>query len=106
MKMYQFKQKRNANFKRFLLANFRATVNHTGRLEGLNLSIAWGGGAYTTPLPLKKALENRYRIKMHNHRPIFQRQLIVALVTNKLRAILDFFYTDRTFYRPVPYPMH
>ncbi len=43
---------------------------------------------------------------MHNHRPIFQRQLIVALVTNKLRAILDFFYTDRTFYRPVPYPMH
>ena len=30
LKMYQFKQKRNTNFKRFLMANFRATVNHKG----------------------------------------------------------------------------
>ena len=30
----------------------------------------------------------------------------VALVIKKLWAILDFFYTLRTFYRPVPYPMH
>ena len=29
----------------------------------------------------------------------------VALVKKKLWAILDFFYTDRTFYRPVPYPI-
>ena len=30
----------------------------------------------------------------------------VALVIKKLWAILDFFYTPQTFYRPVPYPMH
>ena len=30
----------------------------------------------------------------------------VALVTKKLWAIIVFFYTDRTFYRPVYYPMH
>ena len=30
----------------------------------------------------------------------------VALVIKKLWAILDFLYTDQTFYRPVPYHMH
>ena len=30
----------------------------------------------------------------------------LALVTKKLWAILNFFNTDRTFYRPVPNPMH
>ena len=30
----------------------------------------------------------------------------VALVTKNLWAILVFFYTDRTFYRPVPSRMH
>ena len=29
----------------------------------------------------------------------------VALVTKKLRAILDFFYTDQTFYRTVSYAL-
>ena len=31
--------------------------------------------------------------------------LICSLVINKLWANLDFFYTLRTFYHPVPYPM-
>jgi len=30
----------------------------------------------------------------------------VALFTKKLWAILDFFFTDRTFFRPVPYPVN
>ena len=30
----------------------------------------------------------------------------VALVIKKLWAILEIFYTLRTFYRPAPYPMH
>ena len=30
----------------------------------------------------------------------------VALVIKKLWDILDFFYTLRTFNRPVPFPMH
>ena len=30
----------------------------------------------------------------------------VDLVTKKLWAILNFLYTDRTFNRPVPNPMH
>ena len=30
----------------------------------------------------------------------------VALVTEKLWAILDFFFTDRTFFRPVSYPIN
>ena len=30
----------------------------------------------------------------------------VALVIKKFWGILDFFYTLRTFYRPVPYPVH
>ena len=30
----------------------------------------------------------------------------VVLVTKKFGAILDFFFTDRTFYRPLPYPMN
>ena len=30
----------------------------------------------------------------------------VALVIKKLWAILDFFFTHRTFYLPVSYPMH
>ena len=30
----------------------------------------------------------------------------VAWLQKKLWAILDFLYTDRTFYSPVPYPMH
>ena len=48
----------------------------------------------------------------HVSTPIFQGLLknivfrSVALVIKKLRAILDFFYTLRTFYRPVPNPMH
>ena len=29
----------------------------------------------------------------------------VALVIKKLLDILDFFYTLKTFYRPVPYPL-
>ena len=30
----------------------------------------------------------------------------VALVRKKLWAILDFFPTDRTFFRPMPYPVN
>ena len=33
---------------------------------GLNLCIAWGG----------EALENSYRVEMHDHSPIFQGQII------------------------------
>ena len=36
----------------------------------------------------------------------FQKYRSVALVTKKLWAILDFFFTDRTFFRPVPYPIN
>ena len=56
---------------------------------------------------------------MHVHSPIFVthvsifqglfKNLVyrsVALVIKKLWAILDFLYTDQTFYRPVPYHMH
>ena len=42
---------------------------------------------------LKKALENRHRVEMHAHSPIYYGQLKerkkIALVTNKLWAILD-----------------
>ena len=47
----------------------------------------------------------------HVSTPIFQglfKNIVfrsVALVIKKLWAILDFFYTLQTFYRPVPYPM-
>jgi len=30
----------------------------------------------------------------------------VAFVAKKLWAILDFFFTDRTFFHPVPYPIN
>ena len=30
----------------------------------------------------------------------------VALVIKKLWAIIDFYYTLRTFYHPLPHPMH
>jgi len=42
------------------------------RLGGLNLCIA-GGGAFGAP-PLEKALENRYRVEMQVHSPIFHGQ--------------------------------
>ena len=41
-----------------------------------------GGGAFGAP-PYKKALENRYRVEMHVHSPIFQGQF----KKNKIRLI-------------------
>ena len=47
----------------------------------------------------------------HVSTPIFQglfKNIVfrsIALVIKMFWAILDFFYTLRTFYRPVPYPM-
>ena len=55
---------------------------------------------------------NKYQSVTHVSTCIFQglfKNIVlrsVALVTKKLWAILDFFFTDRTFFRPVPYPIN
>ena len=51
------------------------------RTVPLTLYRLWG--ASHAPPPWKKALENRYRVEMHVHSPIFQGQLI----ENKIRSI-------------------
>ena len=59
--------------------HIRSNISHT--LRSLNPIKAGGSepiysmGGVTRP-PKKKALENRYRVKMHVHSPIFQGQLI------------------------------
>ena len=52
LKMYQFKQKQNTNFKRFLIATFKATVNYI-KGEGSESMHSVGGGERPKPLPLE-----------------------------------------------------
>ena len=79
-----------------------------------------GVGRLAPPSPQKKALENRYRVEMQVHSPIFQGQLrknqtdivnsfqkysfqICSFSHKKVWVILDFF-TDRTFFLPCTLP--
>ena len=57
----------------FYSAQYNVNALTLNRLGGLNLCIAWGGAFGAAPQ--KKALENRYRVQMHVHSPIFQGQL-------------------------------
>ena len=60
----------------------------------------------------KKGKKNKYQSVTHVSSCILQvlfKNIVsrsAALVTKKLWAILEFFFTDCTFFRPVPFPIN
>ena len=71
-----------------------------------------GRGEKNSEKGLKKGEKNKYQSVTHVSSCILQglfKNIVlrsVALVTKKLWAILEFFFTDCTYFRPVPFPIN